>query len=58
MAVLTASDAIILCLPSCTCYLVCLQAFCTDVLQQPAEDKPRILHKQGLPRLAMRSYWL
>ncbi len=37
---------------------MCLQAFCKDVLQQPAEEMPCNLRERALPRIAMRSYWL
>ncbi len=39
-------------------HVICLQAFCKDVLQQPAEDMPRDLRERALPRCAMRYYWL
>ncbi len=35
-----------------------MQAFCKDVLQQPAEEMPPALRFQALPRAAMRYYWL
>ncbi len=37
---------------------MCLQAFCKDVLQQPAEEMPSNLRERALPRFAMRYYWL
>ncbi len=38
--------------------MICLQAFCKDVLQQPAEEMPHRLRERALPRFAMRYYWL
>ncbi len=40
------------------CYVLRMQAFCKDVLQQPAEKMPPALQKPALQRTAMRYYWL
>ncbi len=39
-------------------YVVCVQAFCKDVLQRPAKEMPHCLFNFALPRFAMRYYWL
>ncbi len=54
----SASDAVTLRLPNCMCCVVCMQAFCKDVLQRPAEEMPSRLCNLALPRYAMRYYWL
>ena len=63
MAVLTAfkwsgSDTIPLSLLSTLFHIICLQAFCKNVLQQPVEEMPRYLRERALLRFAMRYYWL
>ena len=39
-------------------HVIRLQAFCKDVLQQPAWEMPRNLRDRSQTRFAMRYYWL
>lgn len=51
-------DMILLSLLSSMFHVICVQAFCKDVLQQPAEKMPHSLRNKALPRFALRYYWL
>ncbi len=52
------SETMPLFLLSSMVHTICLQEFCKDVLQLPAEEMPRLLRERALPRFAMRYYWL
>ncbi len=38
--------------------MLCLQAFCTNVLQRPVDQMPPRMRHAALPRIAARYFWM